>query len=95
MAKPKENSAPAAASPAKPAARAAVRHSAAKAAKPPAMAATYAAIVKRLEKDYGVKVGATPPRRKNPYQLSPEATEKALRNAGILTRTGKLSSDYK
>lgn len=57
---------------------------------------SYANLVKQLAKEHGVKVAAVPVAMKNPYRLtSPKAAEKVLRDAGILTRTGKLSSRFK
>lgn len=59
-------------------------------------ASSYVNLVKQLAKERGVRVAAVPVAMKNPYRLaSPEAAEKVLREAGILTRAGKLSSRFK
>lgn len=61
-----------------------------------ALESDYAALVRRLERDFGVKVGAVPATNPvNPYLVDDAITKKALQAAGILTRAGNLSSRYK
>lgn len=57
---------------------------------------TYAALVRRLAKDYGVKVAEAPATSPiNPYRASEAVTKKALQGAGILTRYGNLAPHLK
>lgn len=56
---------------------------------------SYGRLVKQLAKDYGVSVGAVPPAKANPYSMSTADAEKAMRKAGIHTRSGKLSPLFK
>jgi hypothetical protein len=62
----------------------------------PARKTTYGALVRRLAKDYGVKVAAVPAASPaNPYSVSDALTKKALQNVGVLDRHGKLASHLK
>lgn len=66
------------------------------AAAQPAPKSTYGALVRRLAKDYGVKVAAAPTASPaNPYSVSEAVTKKALQSVGILNRQGKLASHLK
>lgn len=59
----------------------------------PARKTTYGALVRRLAKDYGVKVAAAPVASPaNPYRVSEAVTKKALQSVGVLNRHGKLAS---
>lgn len=58
--------------------------------------ATYGALVRRLAKDYGVKVAVAPAASPaNPYSVSEAVTKKALQSVGVLNRHGKLASHLK
>lgn len=62
----------------------------------PARKTTYGALVRRLAKDYGVKVAAAPAASPaNPYIVSEAVTKKALQSVGVLNRHGKLASHLK
>lgn len=62
----------------------------------PAHKTTYGALVRRLAKDYGVKVAAAPAASPaNPYSVSEAVTKKALQSVGVLNRHGKLASHLK
>ncbi|WP_426054733.1 hypothetical protein [Janthinobacterium sp. PSPC2-1] len=62
----------------------------------PARKTTYGALVRRLARDYGVKVAAAPAASPaNPYSVSEAVTKKALRSVGVLNRDGKLASHLK
>ena len=62
----------------------------------PARKTTYGALVRRLAKDYGVKVAAAPASSPaNPYSASEAVTKKALQSVGVLNRHGKLASHLK
>lgn len=62
----------------------------------PARKTTYGALVRRLAKDYGVKVAAAPATSPaNPYSVSAAVTKKALQSVGVLNRHGKLASHLK
>ncbi len=62
----------------------------------PARKTTYGALVRRLAKDYGVKVAAAPAASPaNPYSVSEAVTKKALQSVGVLNRHGKLASHLK
>lgn len=62
----------------------------------PARKATYGALVRRLAKEYGVKVAAAPAASPfNPYSVSEAVTKKALKSVGVLNRQGKLASHLK
>jgi len=66
------------------------------AAAKPARKTTYGALVRRLAKDYGVKVAAAPAASPaNPYSVSEAVTKKALQSVGVLNRHGKLASHLK
>lgn len=57
---------------------------------------SYAALVRRLAKDYGVKVASAPAASPiNPYRTSEAVTKKALQGAGVLTRYGNLAPHLK
>ena len=57
---------------------------------------SYAALVRRLAKDYGVKVASAPAASPiNPYRTSEAVTKKALQGAGVLTRCGNLAPHLK
>lgn len=76
-------------------ASASVKVVAAVAAKP-ARKTNYGALVRRLAKDYGVKVAAAPTASSaNPYSVSEAVTKKALQSVGILNRQGKLAAHLK
>ncbi|MGS0743367.1 hypothetical protein ACVBEF_16315 [Glaciimonas sp. GG7] len=56
---------------------------------------SYNALVKRIAKDFGVKVGSVSPPAKNPYSMASPKAGKVLRDAGIITKTGKLATRFK
>jgi hypothetical protein len=56
---------------------------------------SYGELVKKLADEFGVKVGALPKRKKNPYRMSAEDTNDVLRKAGVLTPNGNLAARFK
>jgi hypothetical protein len=56
----------------------------------------YVVLVRRLDSEWGVKVGSVPATAPvNPYLASAAVMKKALQAAGILTRSGNLSPRYR
>jgi ribosomal protein S17 len=58
---------------------------------------SYSAAIKRISKDFGVKVGPAqlPGDSDNPYRLPKAQADKVLKRTGILTANGKLGAIFK
>lgn len=55
---------------------------------------SYGELVKKLADEFGVKVGALPKRKKNPYRMSAKDTDDVLRKAGVSTPKGNLAARF-
>lgn len=55
----------------------------------------FSAAVEDIAKRYGVKVASIPAPVHNPYAMSPEQAVKVALQAGIITRSGKLTRTFK
>ncbi|NHZ34503.1 hypothetical protein [Massilia rubra] len=55
----------------------------------------FSAAVGDIAKRYGVKVASVPAPVNNPYAMSPEQAVKVALQAGIITRSGKLTRTFK
>lgn len=59
------------------------------------MPTTYAAVVKSIQKQHGVKVAPKAKRVDNPYRMSAGDARSIAIKAGIITKNGDLNPSYR